>query len=264
MTAPNNLTPPLLSVVVPTYNERTRIAELVAAVFQVFAEERLDGELVVVDDNSPDGTGAIVDGLLPKYGGRLQVVHRSGKLGLGTAVMEGFTASHGDVVGVMDADFSHPPDELPRLYRALDELGVDAVVGSRYVPGGRVENWPFSRLMMSRLACVLARPLTPVRDATSGFFLARRHAVEGVTIGAGGFKICLELLMRGRIASVAEAPYVFTDRAVGESKMSTREALGYLVQLRTLFALQLRGPRRTIRYRGVVAGVPARQSQGPA
>ncbi len=144
----------------------------------------------------------------------------------------------------MDADFSHPPDELPRLYRALDELGVDAVVGSRYVPGGRVENWPFSRLMMSRLACVLARPLTPVRDATSGFFLARRHAVEGVTIGAGGFKICLELLMRGRIASVAEAPYVFTDRAVGESKMSTREALGYLVQLRTLFALQLRGPRR--------------------
>jgi dolichol-phosphate mannosyltransferase len=245
---------PLLSVVVPTYNERTRVAELVAAVFQVFRDQQFDGELVIVDDNSPDGTGAIVDGLLPQYGGRLQVVHRSGKLGLGTAVMAGFSVSRGDVVGVMDADFSHPPGELPRLYRALNEQRVDAVVGSRYIPGGGVENWPLLRRLMSRLACVLAWPLTPVRDATSGFFLARRVAVEGVTIGAGGFKICLELLMRGRIESVAEVPYVFTDRAVGESKMTVREALGYLTQLRALYALRARGPRRQVAYRRLSPG----------
>ena len=238
MTVPDNLTPPLLSVVVPTYNERTRIGELIAAVFQVFAGQRLDGELVVVDDNSPDGTGAIVDGLLPHYGGRLQVVHRSGKLGLGTAVMEGFAASHGRR---RRRDGRRLQPSARGSAAALSCPRRAARRRRRRQPvraGGRVENWPFSRLMMSRAACVLARPLTPVRDATSGFFLARRTAVEGITIGAGGFKICLELLLRGRIASVAEVPYVFTDRAVGESKMSTREALGYLTQLRQLYGLR--------------------------
>ena len=235
---------PQLSIVVPTYNERTRIAELIAAVFSVFATHRLDGELVIVDDNSPDGTGAIVDGLCPQYGGRLQVVHRSGKLGLGTAVMAGFLASRAPVVGVMDADFSHPPDVLPTLYRVQQELGVDAVVGSRYIARGRVENWPFFRRLFSKLACVMAWPLTPVRDATSGFFLIRRDVVEGVTIAAGGFKICLELLMRSPVRSVAEVPYVFTDRTIGESKMSVREALGYVTQLRQLYGVRFLGSAR--------------------
>jgi dolichol-phosphate mannosyltransferase len=235
---------PQVSVVVPTYNERTRIAELIAAVVAVFARERLVGELVIVDDNSPDGTGAIVDGLLPHYGGQLQVVHRAGKLGLGTAVMAGFLAARAPVVGVMDADFSHPPDVLPRLYRALQELGVDAVVGSRYIPGGRVENWPFLRQLFSKLACVMAWPLTPVRDATSGFFLIRRQVVEGVTIAAGGFKICLELLTRSPVRSVAEVPYVFTDRTIGKSKMTLREAMGYVTQLRQLYGVRFLGSAR--------------------
>jgi dolichol-phosphate mannosyltransferase len=235
---------PDVSIVVPTYNERSRIAELVGAVFDVFAEGGLDGELVVVDDHSPDGTGAIVDGLASQFGPRLIAVHRAGKLGLGTAVMDGFLASHAPVVGVMDADFSHPPGRLADLYRVMRESGVDAVVGSRYVKGGRVENWPAVRLLMSRLACVLARPLTPVRDATSGFFLIRRDSVEGVQIAAGGFKICLELLLRSPVQSVAEVPYVFVDRTTGQSKMSLREAMGYLTQLRQLYALRFLGERR--------------------
>src|SRR5262245_47317316 len=202
-------TAPLLSIVVPTYNERARIAELVRAVFEVFRANALDGELVVVDDNSPDGTGAIVDDLVREIGPRLIAVHRAGKLGLGTAVMEGFLAAHAPVVGVMDADFSHPPEGLARLYTALLETRADAVVGSRYIPGGRAENCPFGRLLLSKLACVLAWPLTPVRDATSGFFLIRRDVVSGVQIAAGGFKICLELLLRSPVRSVAEAPYVF-------------------------------------------------------
>jgi dolichol-phosphate mannosyltransferase len=249
---PNADTPtaPQLSMVVPTYNERTRIAELVAAVFSVFASERLDGELVIVDDNSPDGTGAIVDSLCGGYGGRLQVIHRSGKLGLGTAVMAGFLVAHAPIVGVMDADFSHPPDVLPTLYRILRELDVDAVVGSRYIAGGRVENWPFPRQLLSKLACVMAWPLTPVRDATSGFFLIRRDVVEGVTIAAGGFKICLELLMRSPVRSVAEVPYVFTDRTIGQSKMTLREAMGYLTQLRQLYGVRFFGTARgrSLRY----------------
>jgi dolichol-phosphate mannosyltransferase len=235
---------PQLSIVIPTYNERTRIVELVATVLGVLATERLAGELVIVDDNSPDGTGTIVDGLLAQYGGRLQVVHRAGKFGLGTAVMAGFLVARAPVVGVMDADFSHPPEVLPTLYRVLQELGVDAVVGSRYIRGGRVENWPFLRQLFSKLACVIAWPLTPVRDATSGFFLIRRHVVEDVTIAAGGFKICLELLTRSPVQSVAEVPYVFTDRTIGESKMTLREAMGYVTQLRQLYGVRFFGTAR--------------------
>jgi dolichol-phosphate mannosyltransferase len=242
---------PVVSVIVPTYNERARIAELVEAVFEVFHAHDLDGELVVVDDNSPDGTGAIVDALVDTHRGRLRVVHRSGKLGLGTAVMEGFHAAGAPVLGVMDADFSHPPAVVVPLLEVIQRGDADAAIGSRYIPGGGVRNWPASRLLLSRIACLLARPLTPVRDATSGLFLVRREAIDGVAIAAGGFKICLELLIRGRIASVVETPYIFTDRAVGESKMTMREALGYLRQLRQLYAVRfLRGGgRRRPRYR---------------
>lgn len=239
---------PAVSVVVPTYNERTRIAELVAAIFDVFRESRLDGELVIVDDNSPDGTGAIVDALVAAHAPRLTVVHRAGKLGLGTAVMEGFLGASAPVVGVMDADFSHPPSALPRLLETMQRTGADAVIGSRYVPGGGVRNWPLGRRLLSRIACGLAWPLTPVRDATSGFFLIRRDVVDGVTIQAGGFKICLELLMRSPVRSVAEVPYEFVDRTVGASKMTLREALGYFTQLRQLAWFRLRSRRPRVRY----------------
>ncbi len=239
-----------VSIIVPTYNERERLADLVAAVAGVFADHRIRGEIVVVDDNSPDGTGAIADGLTGRF--PVTVVHRSGKLGLGSAVIEGFGRASAPVLGVMDADLSHPPSILPGMLAALQALDVDAVVGSRYIPGGGAKDWPFLRLAMSRFACVLAWPLTPVRDATSGLFLARRAAIEGVKISAAGFKICLELLMRSRIASIAEVPYVFADRAAGESKMTAREAMGYFVQLRDLYALRFaRGHKPRARYRRV-------------
>jgi dolichol-phosphate mannosyltransferase len=238
---------PALSIVIPTYNERTRIAEFVTAVFAEMHKASVDGEVVVVDDNSPDGTGQIVDAMVPAHAPRLVVIHRPGKLGLGTAVMDGFMAASAPVVGVMDADFSHPPAALPRLLDALSQRGADVVIGSRYIPGGDAANWPRRRLLLSKLACLLARPLTPVRDATSGFFLIKRSVVEGVTIKAGGFKICLELLMRSPVRSVVEVPYVFVDRTIGKSKMTTREALGYFGQLWTLF--RLRGSsRRSVAY----------------
>ncbi|RPI09262.1 MAG: polyprenol monophosphomannose synthase [Actinobacteria bacterium] len=236
-----------LSIVVPTYNERERLEELVGAVSAVFREYRIAGEVVIVDDNSPDGTGAIADALAERH--PVQVVHRAGKLGLGSAVIDGFGVARGSMLGVMDADLSHPPSALAGLLAAIRALDVDAVVGSRYIPGGASKNWPVLRLAMSRFACVLARPLTPVRDATSGLFVVRREAIAGARISAAGFKICLELLLRSRIASVAEVPYVFADRAAGQSKMTLREALGYFIQLRDLYALKfLRGGRPRARY----------------
>jgi dolichol-phosphate mannosyltransferase len=239
-----------LSIIVPTYNERERLEDLVAAVSDVFSAHRIRGEIVVVDDNSPDGTGAIADSLTLRF--PVQVVHRPGKLGLGSAVIEGFRRSRGATLGVMDADLSHPPSILPGMFAALRALDVDVVVGSRYIPGGASKDWPFLRLAMSRFACVLAWPLTPVRDATSGLFLVKRAAVEGTAISAAGFKICLELIMRSRIGSIAEIPYVFADRAAGESKMTLREALGYFVQLRDLYLVRFaKGHKARARYRRV-------------
>jgi dolichol-phosphate mannosyltransferase len=234
--------PPDVSIVIPTYNEAGRLAEMVEQVTAEWRRHDIDGELIIVDDNSPDGTGAVADELATRY--PLKVVHRSGKLGLGTAVIAGFGVAASGIVGVMDADLSHPPSALPRLLDTMRRTGAEFVIGSRYVAGGGCENWPFGRLVMSRLACVLARPVTPVRDATSGFFIVKHDATRDVTIAAGGFKICLELLVRGWAASVAEVPYVFVGRTVGESKMNLKEATGYLRQLVDLWTYRYRGDGR--------------------
>lgn len=225
-------TPAALSIVVPTYNERDRLADLVREVFAAYAAEGVNGELVIVDDNSPDGTGQLADELAARH--RITVLHRAGKLGLGTAVIEGFAAATAPIVGVIDADLSHPPALLPRMLAVMQSASADFVIGSRYIPGGGTRNWGLARLLMSRAACLIARGLTPIRDATSGFFLIRRDLVRDVRISAGGFKICLELLVRGRPASVVEVPYVFVGRTAGESKMNLKEALGYLEQLKQL------------------------------
>jgi len=226
-------------MIVPTYNERDRLAELVHAIFEAATTAGVELELVVVDDNSPDGTGAIADDLARDH--RMHVVHRSGKLGLGTAVVAGFGAASADIVGVMDADFSHPPSLVPRMLAVFRSTGADVLVASRYVPGGSTPNWPFKRKMLSRLGCLLARGLSPIRDAASGFFLIRRSIAQTVTIKAGGFKICLELIVRGRPGRLVEIPYRFDDRELGESKMSLREASGYLFQLKDLYLERLTG-----------------------
>jgi dolichol-phosphate mannosyltransferase len=245
-------TPPALSIVVPTYNERDRLADLVEAVFRAYAEAGLDAELIIVDDNSPDGTGALADELAARH--RIQVVHRAGKLGLGTAVVAGFEAAGAPIVGVIDADLSHPPALLPRMLSIMQRASADLVIGSRYIPGGGTRNWPLGRLALSRLACLMARSLTPVKDATSGFFLIRRDLARGVRISAGGFKICLELLVRGRPSSVIEVPYVFEGRTAGESKMNLKEAAGYLRQLGDLKRFLNAQPPLQQRYRRIAAG----------
>jgi dolichol-phosphate mannosyltransferase len=251
-----------LTLVLPTYNERDRIAELVTALFAACGSHGIQLELVIVDDNSPDGTGAIADDLARVH--RVRVIHRAGKLGLGTAVVAGFAVASAEVVGVMDADFSHPPALVPRMLETFRHAGADLVVASRYVPGGSTPDWPFKRRLLSRAACLLARPLSPVRDAASGFFLIRRDIARGTSIKAGGFKICLELIVRSGATRLIEMPYRFDDRELGESKMSLREAAGYLVQLRDLYLLRIT-ERRSLRwqYRQVRVGEADRPA-GPS
>jgi dolichol-phosphate mannosyltransferase len=228
--------PPELTIVVPTYNESDRLTELVQKLFGEAAAARVALEVVIVDDNSPDGTGKLADELAQRYS--MKVVHRSGKLGLGTAVVEGFAMASADIVGVMDADFSHPPSLVPKMLAAFRATNAQVLVASRYIPGGSTPDWPFKRRLLSRVACLLARGLSPIRDAASGFFLIRKDIARNVAIKAGGFKICLELIVRGWPTRLVEIPYRFDDRELGESKMSTREASGYLFQLKDLYLLR--------------------------
>lgn len=227
------------TIVIPTYNEAAGIAKLLGALDATFREHGLDGEIIVVDDNSPDGTGKVVEQLSQRY--PVRVLHRSGKLGLSSAVIEGWGMARKESValGAMDADFSHDPSTFPKMVAALESGEYGLAVGSRYVPGGGIANWPARRIVTSRVACWLARPLTPVKDVTSGYFLVRRDALTGVNLDPIGFKIGLEVIAKAHYGKAIEVPYVFTDRVAGESKLNQREIFNYLRQLRRLYAAAL-------------------------
>ncbi|MEA2687856.1 MAG: dolichol-phosphate mannosyltransferase [Candidatus Eremiobacteraeota bacterium] len=232
------------SIVVPTYNEAGGIERLVKTLHDVFDTNDLDGEIVVVDDNSPDGTGAIVE-RLQKEGYPVRCLHRPGKMGLSSGVIDGWKFARPDsvAVGAMDADFSHDANILPRMVRALQDGGYGLAIGSRYVPGGGIENWPKRRKITSRVAVALAQPLTPVRDITSGYFIVKREALDGVELDPIGFKIGLEVIAKAHYGRALEVPYVFTDRVAGESKLNQGEIVNYLRQLGRIYGARLRGKK---------------------
>ncbi|MBD5655279.1 MAG: polyprenol monophosphomannose synthase [Candidatus Eremiobacteraeota bacterium] len=232
------------SIVIPTYNEAGGIEKLVTTLSDIFRANRLDGEIVVVDDNSPDGTGAIVDGLMDRF--PVRVLHRPGKMGLSSGVIDGWKLARPDseAVGAIDADFSHDVRIVPRLVAALASGEYGLAVGSRYVKGGGIENWPLKRKVTSIVACAMAWPLTSVRDITSGFFLVKREALEGVDLDPIGFKIGLEVAAKARYGKALEVPYVFKDRVVGESKLNGKEITNYLKQLRRIYTGRLMGASR--------------------
>lgn len=226
-------------VVMPTYNEAESLGELVPRVLD--QDPRID--VLVIDDASPDGTGAIADELAAGSE-RVQVVHREGKLGLGTAYLRGFRfgLEQGyDYLLEMDSDLSHDPKYLPDLLAAVDD-GADLAIGSRYVRGVNVINWPMSRLLLSYYANKYARWVTglPLTDATSGFKCFRRRALEAIDferVGSTGYAFQIEMDFRAWKAGMklVEVPIVFTDRDRGESKMSgaiVREAVWRVWALR--------------------------------
>ncbi len=212
-------------IIVPTYNERDNVAEVATH----FLAPLDDAEILFIDDNSPDGTGQRIDALAADSS-RVHVLHRAGKLGLGTAYLEGFAwglARHYDYILEMDADFSHDPKYLPtRLERAATD--ADMVVGSRYVSGGGTENWGIGRQLISRAGGFYARKILGVRirDLTSGFACYRRSTLEAIDLSAissNGYGFQIEMKYRVHLAglNIVEIPIVFSDRRVGESKMST-------------------------------------------
>lgn len=221
-------TPFRASVIVPTYNEADNVEPLARRVFA--AVPRV--EIVFVDDASSDGTADRARRLAAD--GPVRVVERRGERGLSTAVLRGFEEAKADVVAVLDADLSHPPEALPALIAAV-EGGADAAVGSRYAPGGEIERWPLCRRLASKAGTWLARPLTPVSDPMSGYFCLRRSRLRGLRLRPRGFKILLEILARGKFERVVEVPIRFEDRAAGRSKFGARERKEFLRQLWDLY-----------------------------
>lgn len=217
------------TIVIPTYNEAENLPKMVSA---LFALPMADLNVLVVDDNSPDGSGQIAEELGTSTGGRVHVLHRPGKLGLGTAYIEGFKqalAEGADAVGQMDADFSHPPEKVMELAKALDRC--DVAVGSRYIQGGKLdERWPFWRKLLSGWGNLYARAILggmPIKDVTGGFRLWRRRTLEGMPldrIKSNGYVFQVEMAyVAYKLGySFFEVPIYFADRRWGQSKMSLR------------------------------------------
>ncbi len=226
---------PEITVITPTYNERENIVKLIERLDKCLKEARITYEVVVVDDNSPDGTAEVVEGLISKY--PIKLVRRPSKLGLTSAVFEGLKHAEGTYVVVMDADLQHPPEVIPKLYlKALE--GYDLVIASRYVPGGSVE-FPLHRLVISLGATLIARLLIPkvrkVKDPMSGFFLVKKDIISKIIpTSPKSYKVLLEVLVLGNYERVCEVPYDFKERVGGRSKLGFKTILNYVKQVLNL------------------------------
>lgn len=236
-----------LSIIIPTYNEAKNLPLLVEEIFSSIDRETTDLELIVVDDGSPDGTGDVADELATRY--PMKVIHRSGKLGLGSAVRAGFAASTRPIIGVMDADLSHDPAILPQLIAALGSS--DVAMGSRFESGSTVEAWQRWRKTLSQVGVALARMLTGVRDPLSGYFLMKRSVIDRATLTATGYKILFEILVKGTYETVKEFPFTFRMRRYSSSKLNTKEYVLFLSQIAQYALYRLWFHHRTV----VLAGI---------
>ena len=235
-----------LSIIVPTYNESENILKLIEAIRRNIPSN-IFAEIIVVDDNSPDGTGRLVENYINSNNNTVQsnhdqqndrvksivkVVHREHKNGLISAVLQGINSSSGENILVMDADFSHPPEMIPVMVNELSlDSDRDVVVASRYVKGGSVIGWPLKRRLLSGGAARIAihgLKINGVKDPMSGFFALRRHVVENIRFDTKGYKMLLEILVKAENIRVKEIPYTFINRKSGESKLDTGVMFDYL------------------------------------
>ena len=221
---------PSLSVVVPTYNEAENVGTLVERV--TTALSGMDFEVLFIDD-STDGTERVI-AELTRSAPRLRIVHRTDRRGLASAVADGIALATGDVICVLDADLQHPPEAMRALTDALERTQADLAIASRYIPGGSYD-FTLARRIVSRIATALAwllvRRARFVSDPLSGFFAFRRSVVEGIRLQPIGFKILLEILVRGCVGRVVEVPYRFGARGAGKSKLTRAQHLEYLRHL---------------------------------
>lgn len=226
-----------ISIIVPTYNEVNNVETLVRRIHDACKKSRINEEIIFVDDDSPDGTADRALSLSKAF--PVRVIRRRGKRGLSSAVIDGFKAGESDILGVIDADLSHPPEIIPDLRSMIYERNKDIAIGSRYIKGGGVEEWTLIRKLISRSATLLARPLTKVKDPMSGYFFLKKDILQGVRLKPRGYKILLEILAKCKYSSAGEYPYIFRNRKVGTSKLGSKTILHYLKQIFDLYIYRL-------------------------
>jgi len=221
-----------VSIIIPTYNESKNILQILKSIGENLPLN-FSAQAIVVDDNSPDGTGKIVEDYLRNVkkiaGYTVNVIHRTAKKGLSSAILKGLQYAKGDTIIVMDSDFSHPPQIIPRMLDALKKYQCDIVVASRYVKGGKIQGWPLKRKLMSKMATVIAKKGLRIgtSDPMSGFFAFKRALISGLKFDAIGYKMLLEILVKTKGATVKEIPYTFTDRKFGSSKITASTVIDY-------------------------------------
>lgn len=233
-----------LVILIPTRDEAPNILALLDRIRAALDGVEIDYEILVVDDNSRDGTVGLVSAAA-QADGRIRLLERHGERGLSGAILHGWQRSDAKILGVMDADLQHPPELLPRLFTAILE-GHDLAIASRYARGGSARGFRSIRRGFSVAAIWVTRPLQRhdirVHDPLSGFFLVRRRCLDGVFFQKAGFKLLLEILMRGHIRSVQEIPFAFGRRHAGRSKAGVRVARDYVVLLARLYRERLTQP----------------------
>ena len=255
---------PSLSIIIPTYNESENILKLIQEI-KGNLPSNIITEIIVVDDNSPDGTGKIVENyvnnhinidvpLQQQFHSKddnqtclVKVIHRRNKTGLIPAILEGVESSKGENILIMDADFSHPPETIPHLVEELRQDPNCIVIASRYISSGSIVGWPYKRRVISRGAAKIARHGLKVRNVTdpmSGFFAFPRHVIENIKFDTKGFKILLEILVKSRDIRVKEVPYTFHDRKSGQSKMNFNVILDYAGSVWQLYRYGQKSKRR--------------------
>ncbi len=229
-----------VSIIIPTYNESQNIVNILKSIREILPKNILT-QTIVVDDNSPDGTGKIVEDYINNVkkiaGHTIDLIHRSAKNGLSSAILNGVSHANGDTIVVMDSDFSHPPQIIPKMIEALKQSHCDIVVASRYVRGGAIHGWSLKRKLLSKIATKIAKKGLGVKadDPMSGFFAFKRNILSGLKFDAIGYKILLEILVKARGVNVKEIPYTFTDRKYGDSKLGISTILDYIKSVCKLY-----------------------------
>ena len=221
-----------ISIIIPTYNESQNIINILKSIGSNLPKNLLT-QAIIVDDNSPDGTGKIVEDYLKNLkkiaGYTIEIIHRKAKDGLGSAILNGIQHAKGDTIVVMDSDFSHPPQIIPKLIESVKKYKFDIAVASRYIKGGNIQGWSLKRKIMSKFATLIAKKGLGItaKDPMSGFFAFKKNILNGLNIDAIGYKILLEILVKTKNVTITEIPYTFQDRELGSSKLNLKIILDY-------------------------------------
>jgi len=229
-----------VSIIIPTYNESQNIVKILRTISK-YIPKNISTEAIVVDDNSPDGTGKIVEEYLKDFkkvaGYTINIIHRKAKDGLSSAILKGIQNAEGETIVVMDSDFSHPPQIIPKMIEAFKKYQCDLVVASRYITEGKIEGWTTKRKLMSKIAIIIAKKWlgVKIKDPMSGFFAFKKNIIKELNFDALGYKLLLEILVKTNGINIKEIPYTFENRKFGASKLDNTIIIDYVKSVWKLY-----------------------------